>query len=351
MIIYNMISITVMPKKSFSFTAIFQDISGYPKVLDAYVDSGKFEVNGVTFYLRLFPGGTRYSYNTYSMAKTTSTIKSCGLYIYASQAIRASYSFKLLSTNVTCYTNQTRSSEVIDLSATYGHGWPDFVSCQTLNTFTWNDTITIICDVTVYGTVQSSTNTTKESLIKTLVLKQNNLSHDMEQCLFNESSADIYIICDNIMHIPAHKFILQLRSVVFQTMFSSGLMESNSDEIIIADFEYEVVKEFIQYLYLDTCKSSVLVKHANSLLAIAHKYEVKGLIQLCERYLIDNLTVDNAVDMMKLGDMYGCTELQKCSTGFIKTNCEQFIQKSKFYQCLTSEPSHEAVETISEMLK
>ena len=111
------------------------------------------------------------------------------------------------------------------------------------------------------------------------------------------------------------------------------------------------MKEFINFLYLDTSDLQVLTKHAKSLLAIAHKYEVKGLIQLCENHLIGTLTVDTAVELMKVGDMYECTELQKRATDFIKINYQQMIQKSKIYECFSSEPSHDKVMTIAEVLK
>jgi hypothetical protein len=136
-------------------------------------------------------------------------------------------------------------------------------------------------------------------------------------------------------------------------MLSSGMMETTSNKIIISDFDFEVVKEFINFLYLDTCDQDVLTKHAKSLLAIAHKYDVKGLIQLCENHLIGTLTVDTVVELITLGDMYECTELQKSATDFIKINYEEMTQQSKFYQCLslTSEASHDADMNIAEVLK
>jgi hypothetical protein len=156
--------------------------------------------------------------------------------------------------------------------------------------------------------------------------------------LRSESSTDLNIIVDD-HSIPVHKFILQLRSPVFRTMLSSGMMESTNNQIIISDFDYGVVKEFINFLYLDTYDPDVLTKHAKSLLAIAHKYEVKGLIQLCENHLIGTLSVDTAVELMKY------------ATEFIKDNCLPIIKKSKLYQCLSSEPSHDEIMTIAEVLK
>jgi hypothetical protein len=66
--------------------------------------------------------------------------------------------------------------------------------------------------------------------------------------------------------------ILQLRSPVFKAMLSTRMKESTSNEIIISDFDHEVVKEFGTFLYLDECDTGVF--EAKSLLAFARSERV-----------------------------------------------------------------------------
>jgi hypothetical protein len=75
------------------------------------------------------------------------------------------------------------------------------------------------------------------------------------------------------------------------------------------------VKEFVRFLYLDTCDTSVF--EAKSLLAIAHKYQVKGLIYSAENYLINSIDIDNAVVLLLLADFYKATHLKKIA--FLKS--------------------------------
>ena len=96
------------------------------------------------------------------------------------------------------------------------------------------------------------------------------------------------------------------------------MKESTSNEIIISDFDHDVVKEFVCFLYLDTCDTSTF--EAKSLLAIAHKYEVKGLLKLCEEYLIKTLSIDTTVDLLRLSDLYEAKELKANALKFIKSN-------------------------------
>ena len=130
----------------------------------------------------------------------------------------------------------------------------------------------------------------------------NSLTNDLKALLFDEATADCVIVtsrkqrriqsmqdssnsstesCD---HIPVHKLILQLRSPVFKVMLSSTMMESDSNEIIISNFDHDFVNEFIRFLYLDKCDASTC--EAKSLFAIAQKYEVKVLLKVSEDYCI-----------------------------------------------------------------
>jgi hypothetical protein len=56
------------------------------------------------------------------------------------------------------------------------------------------------------------------------------------------------------------------------------------------------------------------------LLAIAHKYEVKGLLKVSENYLIKTLSIDTAVDLLRLSDLYEAKELKGNALKFIKSN-------------------------------
>ena len=78
------------------------------------------------------------------------------------------------------------------------------------------------------------------------------------------------------------------------------------NQIVMSDFRCNVVREFVRFLYTDTCcDASMLMQHARSLLALAHKYEVN------ERYLVSTLSADNAVELLQLPDVFGCKELKK----------------------------------------
>jgi hypothetical protein len=328
-----MISRTKIPNESFKFIAIFEDIQRIPTGTDKFVESAKFKFNDGTWHIKI---------------NVTKDSK-CGFLLISSKNARACFS--LLIINDVDDINKVKLDSILVNEFIGGQdvGWSaDRITYSSLGI----KTIRVECNIIVFGEQRITSND------NTIPLLMKSVANDCLQLFRDPTSADFCVICnhqaenaESNMSIPVHKCILYLRSAVFRTMLSSGMMESCSNEIIISDFDYEVVKEFINFLYLDTCDPDVLTKHAKSLLAIAHKYDVKGLIQLCENHLIGSLTVDTVMELITLGDKYECFELQKCAVDFIKTNYEQMIQKSKFYQCLTSEPSYDEVMTIAEVLK
>jgi hypothetical protein len=119
------------------------------------------------------------------------------------------------------------------------------------------------------------------------------------------------------------------------------MKESTSSEIIISDFDHDVVREFISFLYLDTCDTSAL--EAKSLLAIAHKYEVKGLVEACELDLIKMLSISNVVELLTFADLYETKDLKNTALKFIKTNSNALIKTGRFYESLSPDLVHEVI--------
>jgi hypothetical protein len=60
--------------------------------------------------------------------------------------------------------------------------------------------------------------------------------------------------------------------------------------------------------------------------------------------------LDTALELMKIEEMHGYIKLKKYATTFIKDNYIIY-KKTKLYQCLASEPSHEEVMATAEVLK
>eukprot|EP01034_Spumella_vulgaris_P026131 gene26131-32664_t len=161
--------------------------------------------------------------------------------------------------------------------------------------------------------------------------KARSLCEEMSTLLFEDAISDVTIHAGDET-IAAHKFILCLRSEVFRAMLTGQMSESASLEVQIPDFEAAVVREFLHFLYTDSVSPAprVMEQHAEALLAMSCKYQVRGLETYCENYLCASLSLANVVEVLSLADLYQAAHLKARSLMFISHNAKAVVQSEAF---------------------
>ena len=345
-------------KKTYgSFIVVFGAISGYPKERNARSESATYKVAGHSWYLALFPGGDESSGSQFNKNYNTACWVLCSTCKYC--AVRASCNISVLDGK------GNKVQYVAGPATTFlnNSGWKcsNFLSHTYLSTGNYiiNDTLTILVELTVYGPLEES-----KHFIPCLPSKT--LTEDIKHLLFDASTTDVVIVAakgmDKIntvgrksvsevkdvlegehIKIPAHKFILSMRSPVFRTMFASGMAEALTNEVRIQDFDAAVVKEFLRFLYTDLCEVD---KHAEQLLAAAFKYEVPGLCALCQNYLGANVRVGNVVNILYLSDLYNLEHLQQFSLRYIAEHAKEIVLTELTLHVMQAELSPELSQKV-----
>jgi hypothetical protein len=146
------------------------------------------------------------------------------------------------------------------------------------------------------------------------------------------------------LRIPVHKVVLSLSSPVLKAMLESGMSESAVGELRFADCDVIAVKEFVHYLYSDTCN---VVSHSEALLALAHRYEVPGLQRLCEHQLVVTLTTTNVLHVLSLADLYDSVELKAGVLRYITQHSAALLSTGTFLPNLTPKQCQEVVCAMS----
>jgi hypothetical protein len=134
------------------------------------------------------------------------------------------------------------------------------------------------------------------------------------------------IVCEE--RIPVHKLILSMRSEIFRNIFLSGMSESNSNEIIINDFDVKTVKSLLQFIYTNTCDENQLNINVFEIWKIANKYLISDLENVCIKHIIEKLSNnENVFDFLLFADLYGIE--------YLKSKCVQLIHRNNLnYTCL-----------------
>jgi speckle-type POZ protein len=113
-------------------------------------------------------------------------------------------------------------------------------------------------------------------------------------------------------------------------MFANDMIESHSNKCSIDDIESEVFGELLTFIY--TGKSPKAQSMAHKLLAAAEKYEILELEDLdnskniCEDLVFIDLTVDNAIQSLKIADKYNANKILDKIVEFIVINLP-FVRK------------------------
>lgn len=136
----------------------------------------------------------------------------------------------------------------------------------------------------------------------------------------------------------AHKLILSASSDVFKTMLTSRKWSESRMEIVNL---YEeplceyVFGKFIHYIY--TGQLYLSHKTVCSMLTLADKYNVKELIPLCQKYMLENLDAPSNISCVlhwwSVSNLRNDKEMEAKILSYIDLNFTKIIQSSEFVSC------------------
>ena len=131
---------------------------------------------------------------------------------------------------------------------------------------------------------------------------------------------------------PCHKSVLVSRSLVFKTMFDAEMKESKENHVQIDDTDPACMKEMLSYIYTGKATPE-LGNNACGVLALAEKYQLLRLKDVCSEVLSKQLTLESACDILALSDLHGADQLKVTSMEFVARNLKQ-IRKTEGYSRL-----------------
>ena len=146
----------------------------------------------------------------------------------------------------------------------------------------------------------------------------NSWSQDFNRLFDNRAAFSDVILTVGHRHFTAHKVILATRSPVFAAMFQPDTKESLTNSVDVTGIDPDVFHEMLRFIY--TNKADVSRDGAQSLLAAADMYQLEHLKKICERKLLEQLSLENAVQLLIIADRY--------SAGHLKNKVKAFINSS-----------------------
>ncbi|XP_044005617.1 speckle-type POZ protein B-like [Aphidius gifuensis] len=204
--------------------------------------------------------------------------------------------------------------------------WNNYILCSDLlnqmNGYLQNDELKICCTI-----IMSKKLTNKSDVISTFNRTQQ-LSIDLKKLLLNKKSADVTIQVGQ-KSFRAIKGILAVRSPVFAAMFDhEQFKENEKDEVVIEDVEEDVFEEFLHFIYTD--ESPKTNKMPMELVAVAEKYQVNCLKNICEEVIYETINFDNIASILVCSDKYNLKKLNDKCLKFMKKNLRAVLLNETF---------------------
>ncbi|KAL4231145.1 hypothetical protein ACF0H5_008728 [Mactra antiquata] len=160
----------------------------------------------------------------------------------------------------------------------------------------------------------------------------NSASGLLEQLCMSGTLADIYFVFPSREgmndSLPAHKFVLAMRSPVFENLFYGLTSEKQEPEVIVRDIRATTFRILLRYMYTDAVEfDGNTVLHV---LYAAKKYGIDNLVYECEHYLQSAVDVNNACSMYNQASFYDMDLLQAKCLDFICMNANDIFINDDF---------------------
>ena len=174
------------------------------------------------------------------------------------------------------------------------------------------DQLTIFCEINV-GIEQT------EPLCPTPVWDESylhrSLNQKFEKFQGNQFLTDVDLEVSG-KTFKGHKLILAAVSPVFEKMFQGRSQEHQNNRVIIEDVSADVFEELMTYIYSGQLPH--LKEMSPDLLAVADKYSILPLLQICMTDLLENMSVDDAAATYVLADRHSLHQVKPVIIHFMK---------------------------------
>ncbi|GIY89812.1 TD and POZ domain-containing protein 1-like [Caerostris extrusa] len=128
---------------------------------------------------------------------------------------------------------------------------------------------------------------------------------------------------------PAHKAVLSARSPVFKAMFLTEMKEKSGQCVEIPDLDDETVRLMLQFMYTADLPD-LRWNTACRLYQAADKYEILSLKKTSSSFLVSNLSVINACELLAFSDMHQDADLKQAVQEFIVKQDAEFFTSDEW---------------------
>lgn len=127
-------------------------------------------------------------------------------------------------------------------------------------------------------------------------------------------------LCDVILLVDgkefaAHRNILASCSSFFRALFTNGMSDTTKSPVKIPEVNSTLFEVLLDYAY--THEANITTKNVETILPLADRFGVSGLLNICCNFLEENICYDNSIDILRFARCYFCFDLEKYAFRYI----------------------------------
>ncbi|KAJ8687634.1 hypothetical protein QAD02_023428 [Eretmocerus hayati] len=154
------------------------------------------------------------------------------------------------------------------------------------------------------------------------------LVENLSELLMIETLSDFTVKAET-RDFRVHHCLLSALSPVLSRMLQCDMREKNENEVSLPCEDPVVLRELLNYIYTGDC---AIAKVPHELFKIAHFLQISELCDMCNNFLLQNITIKNIIETLKLCDeeQYELNYLGKKAKEFVKSNEKTLVLDIEF---------------------
>lgn len=112
---------------------------------------------------------------------------------------------------------------------------------------------------------------------------------------------------------------------------------------MLSEMSHEELESLLEFLYSGSLPEEKMKKHVYALSVAADKYNIPYLLNMCERHMLDSLSLSNALGFLELSDVCSNRCLKETVLKFIVKNMREIVF-SPAYDAFALKNPHLGVE-------
>ncbi len=176
---------------------------------------------------------------------------------------------------------------------------------------------------------------------KNIILPHDYVAQELTKGFLQKNKfCDFHVVCKE-QRIPCHRFILSSRSKVLDMILTNDSAEAQSGELIIKEFGPNAVYCFIAFLYSGKLPPHSMNSNVNltsEVFQLAEKYQVHSLREACCDVLLQNMSHNNASDILCLARMFKIGHLEERAKEFVANEAKDVVKTDSWEELISSDP-------------